>query len=413
MRLRYALLAMLATTALCASAAQAADQFPVGQDSRFSWKSFEDFKASHQDLAGQKLTIWDSWTGEGEFGDKTQWEMVISYFKDATGVEVQAGSSKNYEEQARIDLQAGSPSNILILPQPGLLADFAKQGYLTDLGDETTKWLNDNYAAGSSWAALGQYEGKDGKIHQYGFPYKQELKSLVWYAPDNFKEKGYEVPKTMEDLLALTDKIVADGGTPWCIGIESGGATGWPATDWMEDLMLRTQPPEVYDEWVSNKMKFNDPRVIAVMDIFGSIAKDDKKVAGGSKAVATTSFGDSPRASSPSRRSATPASIVHASFFPQDKLAARIDFFYLPYHAAKPELGNLVLGSGNITRSQGPRRRPVPSFEFLQTPIAHEIWMAQTNGAFLSAFKSQHRRLFQRCAAQAGRDLAEWHDVPL
>ena len=61
------------------------------------------------------------------------------------------------------------------------------------------------------------------------------------------KEKGYEVPKTMEELLALTDKIVADGGTPWCIGIESGGASGWVATDWMEDLMLRTQPPEVYD----------------------------------------------------------------------------------------------------------------------------------------------------------------------
>ncbi len=391
MKLRYALLAMMATTALCASAAQAADKFPVGQDSRFSWKSFEDFKASHQGLAGQKLTIWDSWTGEGEFGDKTQWEMVISYFKDATGIEVQAGSSKNYEEQARIDLQAGSPSNILILPQPGLLADFAKQGYLTDLGDGTTKWLDENYAAGSSWAALGQYEGKDGKVHQYGFPYKQELKSLVWYAPDNFKEKGYAVPKTMEDLLALTDKIVADGGTPWCIGIESGGATGWPATDWMEDLMLRTQPPEVYDGWVKNTVKFNDQRVIDVMDIFGSIAKDDKKVAGGAKAVATTSFGDSPRG----LFTVPPQCYMHrqasfiASFFPQDKVAGQdYDFFYFPPYAAKPELGNPVLGSGNIVTIAKDSPTARAFLEFLQTPIAHEIWMAQTNGAFLSAFKS-------------------------
>ena len=146
-----------------------------------------------------------------------------------------------------------------------------------------------------SWAALGQYEGKDGAEHQYGFPYKQETKSLVWYSPDNFAEKGYEVPKTMEELFALSKKIVADGGTPWCIGIESGGATGWPATDWIEDLMLRTQPPEVYDGWVANTVKFNDPRVIAAIDIFGSIVKDDEMVAGGSKAVATTSFGDSPK----------------------------------------------------------------------------------------------------------------------
>jgi alpha-glucoside transport system substrate-binding protein len=396
-KLRYTLLAFAATAALFAASAQAADKFPVGQDTRFSWKSFDDFKASHQDLAGQKLTIWDSWTGEGDQGDKAQWEMVVSYFKDATGIDAQAGSSKNYEEQARIDLQAGSPPDILILPQPGLLADFAKQGYLTDLGDDTTNWLTTNYAAGASWAALGQYEGKDGKVHQYGFPYKQELKSLVWYSPDNFKEKGYQVPKTMEDLLALTDKIVADGGTPWCIGIESGGATGWPATDWMEDLMLRTQAPDVYDGWVKNTVKFNDPRVIAVMDIFGSIAKDDKKVAGGAKAVATTSFGDSPRG----LFTVPPQCYMHrqasfiASFFPKDKVAGQdYDFFYFPPYAAHPELGNPVLGSGNIITIAKDSPAARAFVDFLKTPIAHEIWMAQTNGAFLSALKSVNTAVY-------------------
>ena len=84
---------------------------------------------------------------------------MLSYFADATGIVIQNGSSKNYEEQARIDIAAGSPANITILPQPGLLADFATQGALTDLGDDTTAWLTENYSAGSSWAALGQYEG--------------------------------------------------------------------------------------------------------------------------------------------------------------------------------------------------------------------------------------------------------------
>jgi ABC-type glycerol-3-phosphate transport system substrate-binding protein len=69
------------------------------------------------------------------------------------------------------------------------------------------------------------------------------VKSLVWYIPENFEDAGYEIPETMEELKALTEQIVADGETPWCIGLGSGGATGWPATDWVEDMMLRTQAP--------------------------------------------------------------------------------------------------------------------------------------------------------------------------
>jgi alpha-glucoside transport system substrate-binding protein len=404
MKIGHLLLATTATALLFAGSAHAADVFPVGKDARFSWKSLADFKASHTGLSG-KLTIWDAWASEG---DKTQWEAVLSYFKDATGIDAQDGSSKNYEEQARIDIAAGSPADITILPQPGLLADFAKQGALTDLGADTTKWLTDNYSAGASWAALGQYEGKDGAVHQYGFAYKQELKSLVWYSPDNFKEKGYQVPKTMEELLALTDKIVADGGTPWCIGIESGGASGWVATDWMEDLMLRTQTPDVYDGWVKNTVKFNDPRVINAMDIFGSIVKDDKKVAGGVKAVATTAFGDSPKG----LFTVPPQCYLHrqasfiTSFFPEGtKAGTDYDFFYFPPYASKPELGNPVLGSGNVVTITKDSPNARAFLDFLKTPIAHEIWMAQTNGSFLSALKSANPAVYSSDALRKNGEI--------
>ncbi len=99
----------------------------------------------------------------------------------------------------------------------------------------------------------------------------------------------------MEELKALTEKIVKDGGTPWCIGLGSGGATGWPATDWVEDLMLRTTTPENYDKWTTNELKFNDPIVEHAIDEFGWFAKNDKFVDGGSKAVASTDFRDSPK----------------------------------------------------------------------------------------------------------------------
>ena len=143
-------------------------------------------------------------------------------------------------------------------------------------------------AAGQSWVDLGTYESQDGNDNLYGFFFKIDVKSLVWYSPENFDDAGYAVPSTMEDLKALNDRIVADGTTPWCIGLGSGGATGWPATDWVEDMMLRTQSPAVYDDWVSNEMKFNDPRVVAAIEQFGAFARNEAYVSGGSGAVSTT-----------------------------------------------------------------------------------------------------------------------------
>ena len=101
-------------------------------------------------------------------------------------------------------------------------------------------WVRDNYAAGQSWVDLSTYPDVDGKDQMYGFFYNVNVKSLVWYSPENFEDAGYEVPESMEALKALTEQIVADGDTPWCIGLGSGAATGWPATDWVEDMMLRT-----------------------------------------------------------------------------------------------------------------------------------------------------------------------------
>jgi len=379
--------------------------FPKGEGA-FSWDSLDQFAKAHTDLQGQSLTFWTPWRDNP--GDASQWAAVMAYFTDATGVQVQLGSSPNYEEQARIDIAAGSPANITILPQVGLLAEFARQGALTDLGDETKQWLTDNYAAGESWATLGQFEGQDGATHQYAFPFKQEVKSLVWYSPDNFAEAGYEVPETMEDLMALQDQIIADGGTPWCIGLESGGATGWPATDWIEDIMLRTQSPEDYDAWVNNTLKFNDPKVIAAIDAFGAIAKDDAKVAGGSAAVTTTAFGDSPTG----MFTVPPQCYLHhqasfiASFFPDDSEAGTdYDFFYFPPYASKPELGRPVLSSGTLVTVTKDSPAAQAFIDFIQTPIAHEIWMAQPNSSFLSALETANTETYSSDALRQQGDI--------
>ena len=384
MKLRYALLAFTAIGALAAGPAAAFDiKYPIDGDPRFNWKSFHDFAATH-DLKGQTVSVFGPWLS----GDKDGWEAVLAYFEAATGAKVENAGSDSFEQQIVIDTQAGSPANIAIFPQPGLAADVASKGFLSPLGDETKQWLIDNYAAGQSWVDLSTYKDKDGNPQLFAFPWKADLKSLVWYVPENFAEAGYEIPKTMEELKALTEKIVADGGTPWCIGLGSGAATGWPATDWVEDFMLRTQPPEVYDGWVTNEVKFDDPRVVAAIEEFGWFAKNDKFVDGGAAAVASADFRDAPKglfASPPKCYMHRQASFVPA-FFPEGtKLGTDANFFYFPAYAGK-DLGRPVLGGGTlfaITKDSPAARAFI---EFLETPISHEVAMAAWN--FFTPYKA-------------------------
>jgi alpha-glucoside transport system substrate-binding protein len=383
------LLSAVAGLALVAGAASAADlKFAPGSDpQRFHWDSYTQFAKDHADLKGQTLTIFGPWRGE----DQALFESVLAYFEQATGVKVSYASSENYEQQIVVDSEAGSPPNIAILPQPGLIQELASKGYVKPLPGDTKKWLLDNYAAGQSWVDLSTFKDKEGKASVMAFPFKIDVKSLVWYSPDNFKDAGYKVPHTMEELKALTEQIVKDGGTPWCIGLGSGGATGWPATDWVEDILLRQQPAQVYDGWVDNSVKFTDPRIIDAINEFGWFAKNDKYVDGGAKAVATTDFRDSPKGlfTSPPKCYLHHMASFIPSFFPQGtQLGKDADFFYFPPYASKPELGNPVEGAGTLVFIEKQNPAADAFIEFLKTPIAHEVWMAQSS--FLTPYKSVH-----------------------
>lgn len=334
------------------------------------------------DLKGEVVTITCPWTGaeEGVF------KKVISVFEKSTGATVKHACSQSSEQQIVIDIKAGSPSNISVFPQPGLAANMAAIGGLVPLGDKANNFVKTNFAAGSSWADLGTYANKAGKKEFFGLFYNVNVKSLVWYIPENFKEKGYKVPKSMEELQDLTKKMAADGGAkPWCIGLGSDAATGWPATDWVEDFMLRTQTPAVYDGWVDNSIKFNDKRVVEAIEAYGAFAKNDAYVDGGAKAVATVSFKDSPKGmfgSPPKCYMHRQASFIPA-FFPEGK-ADEADFFYFPSYAGK-KLGNPVLGGGTIMTITKDSKGSRAFMEYLQHPQAHETWMAE--GGFLTPHK--------------------------
>lgn len=366
----------LATTAivtLSASAAHADLVFAPGEGD-FNWASYDAFAAAN-DLGGVQVTVFGPWLG----ADQELVESVLEYFGEAANVDIRYTGSDSFEQQIVIDTEAGSAPNVAVFPQPGLAADLARRGFLAPLAEGTGDWVRENYAAGQSWVDLGTYANSNGDDELFGFFYKVDVKSLVWYSPENFEDAGYEVPTSLEDLKILTEQIVADGATPWCIGLGSGGATGWPATDWVEDMMLRTVEPSVYDQWVTNEIPFDDPRVINAIEEFGYFARNDDFVAGGAGTVASTDFRESPKGiftSPPQCYMHHQASFIPA-FFPEGTVVGEdADFFYFPSYAAA-DLGSPVLGAGTLFAITGDSPGARALLEFLQTPIAHEIWMAQ------------------------------------
>jgi len=374
----------VALVALTAGAASADGHLSFANgEGPFSWDSYNSWAENAPDLSGQTVTVSGPWLQP----EDAVFRSVIAYFAEATGAEAIYTGSDSFEQQIVVDAEAGAAPNIAVFPQPGLAADMAARGLLTPLPAGTGDFVRDTYGAGQSWVDLGTFTDKDGNDELFGFFYNVNVKSLVWFVPENFEDGGYDVPESMEELRDLTEEMVANGETPWCIGLGSGAATGWPATDWVEDIMLRTQPAEVYDAWTTNEIPFNDARVVAAIEEFGWFVGDDDKVAGGAGAVASTDFRDSPKGlfSAPSQCYMHRQASFVPAFFPEGiEFGEDVDFFYFPSYDSK-DLGKPVLGGGTVLSITDPSDGANALMEFLQLPLAHEVFMAQSG--FLTPHK--------------------------
>jgi alpha-glucoside transport system substrate-binding protein len=170
-------------------------------------------------------------------------------------------------------------------------------------------------------------------------------------------------------------------------------------------MMLRTQPADVYDQWVTNEIPFDDDRVVAAIEEFGYFARNDAYVAGGAGTVASTDFRDSPKglfSSPPQCYMHRQASFIPA-FFPEGTVVGEdADFFYLPSYASK-DLGDPVLGAGTMFAITKESKGALALIEFLKSPIAHELWMAQEG--FLTPYKGVNTDLYASDALRGMGDI--------
>ncbi|PJF41335.1 MAG: carbohydrate ABC transporter substrate-binding protein [Chloroflexi bacterium] len=332
-------------------------------------------KAAELGLEGTEVSVFGAIEGV-----EAAWlqEQVFDVFSEATGINVTYEGSGDFETLIQVRVEGGDEPDIALFPQPGAVVDLAERGEVIPLSEELDQYERDNLI--QSWVDLQSVDGV-----QYMINFNANVKSIVWYPIPEFFDAGYEIPQTWDEMLALSDRIVADGGTPWCIAFESAGATGWPGTDWIEDIMLRTQPPEVYDAWVKNEIPFTDPAVINAFNMFGQIALNPDYVFGGPTAILTTRFQDGANPlfdDPPSCWMHRQASFI-AGLWSGGVAGQDADFFYLP-PVNEEETGRPVLGGASMAVAFEGHDRPEVQLvmEFMARPLSQELFARQ--GSFLS-----------------------------
>ena len=235
---------------------------------------------------GAEFTLFGAPTGvEGE-----ALQGFIDVYNEATGSNITYTGVSEFEQQLRIQVDGGDPPAVAFTPQPASICAFADEGHLVSLEDMGFDIAAMEANHSKYWMDLGLCE--DG--NHYGIPWFPNFKSVVFYHMPTFEEGGYAIPETYEDMVALSEQMVADGQTPWCFGFGSGDATGWPGTDWIEDILVREQGSEVYAQWYNHEIPFNDPAVVQAFDTFGEIFFGEGFVLGGPENVAGIIFEDSP-----------------------------------------------------------------------------------------------------------------------
>lgn len=313
--------------------------------------------------------------------EATAFEEVVRAFESANpGIDVTYSGINDFDTQIEVKVQAGDTPDIAAFPQPGGAARLARAGQLVPLWPEALEKYEQNYAP--VWQELASFDGEP-----YGMFHRVNAKGWIWYNKPEWEQAGYEIPETWDALMQLSQELQDTGTAPWCDGINAGAATGWKGTDWIENIMLRTQPVETYDQWVAGELPFTSPEVRNAFDILGTIWMDANMVYGGPQTIALTEvpqsaawlFDDPPRCWMHMQGSFV------TNFFPEsvrENLDAQVGVFIMP--PIDPNVTPaLEIGGDVFVVMTGKDRPEVKKFiEFLGTVDSTTPWAEQGGALF-------------------------------
>jgi len=313
--------------------------------------------------------------------DGVKFAESIKAFEEATGITVNYIGNNELQSRLSIAVDAGDPPDIVDFASFRLFKDFARTGEIVPVTEFISdEWLSQQY--NSAWREFASIDGVE-----MGIAHRFTTYSLVWYPKAYWDEAGYPIPQSWYELMVITQQIADEGDTPWCIGIESGAATGWVATLWTADMMLRTTSLENYDAWSDGELPFDSPEVKTAIQTWSDIWFNDAYVSGGSSSILSTFFGDSP---APMFED-PPGCWLHkqgsfiTSFFPEGaEYGVDYDFFYFP--PVDEAYGHPFLVYGDLIAMFNDRPEVRALMEYYSSPQSVSGWLE--GGGYIAAHKS-------------------------
>ena len=319
------------------------------------------------------LGVWD--TDELE-----SFQAMVAPWEEQTGGAMAFSGTRDLIAVLTARVAAGNPPDVAILPNPGQMIELVKEGKLVALDsflDMDT--INQQYAQG--WIDLGTADG-----NLYGVFIKADSKGTVWYSPRNFAANGWEVPNTWDEMIALSDRIVSEGMNPWSVAVESAEASGWPATDWIGEILLHESGGDVYDQWVNHEIPWTDSRIKSAWEKFGQIVLTPEYVLGGATTALSTHFidgsylpfEDPPRAAMYYLGAFTQGFISEQ--FPE--LVAGEDYAFFPFPIIDSQYAGAVTGGANVVVLFNDNPTTRSFVEYIESAEAQQIWVER--GGFTS-----------------------------
>ncbi len=308
---------------------------------------------------------------------------MVAPWQQQTGGKMNFTGTRDLTAILTTRIQAGNPPDIAILPNPGLMKQFAANGNLKPLNNMLNMTtINQEYS--KAWVDLGTVNN-----NLYALFMRAANKSMVWYDPKVFSSNGWQTPSTWDEMIGLSDKIVSAGKTPanpWAMGVESGAASGWAGTDWIAQIFLEQNGGDVYDQWVAHQIPWTDPRVKDAWTMWGKIVNTQGYVPGGAAAVAATNFQD---ASYWPFQSPAKAAMYYEGDFVEGfitnqfkDLKPQTDFDYFPFPTVNTQYKNALTGGADLVVAFKDTPTVRSFISYLATPEAQDIWVKR--GGFVS-----------------------------
>jgi len=319
---------------------------------------------------GGTVTILGVWTD----GELDSFNAVLAPFEQQTGIDVQFVATRDQDAVLTTEVAAGDPPDLAAAPSPSLLTRFANEKKVVPLQNVIDmNALKSTYD--KSWIDLGTVNGNLVQVFSWA-----ALKGLVWYDPKVWTAKGYTVPKTWDDLIALQNKMKSNGDTPWCMAVESGAASGWAGSDFEKEITLSLVGPTVYDQWWQGKQKWTSAPIKQAWTTFGSIlGPNDSNVYGGSNYIINTNFGDvgTPMFQNPPKCMMLNQASFITSFFTQadPSLKAGTDYAFFPLPDASTQYAGSHVVSGDAWSMFHNTPQSKALLNYLLTANAQAIWV--------------------------------------